>query len=44
MNIGRLQILYWPRRRLYFRRGHYARVYAWILYLWPVELRYFDEP
>jgi hypothetical protein len=41
--IGRLQVLYWPRPRLWFVYLRYSGVYTWILYLWPFEVRWFAK-
>ena len=40
VNIGRLQVLWWPRPCLAFRRGR-CYAYRWIVYLWPFEYRWF---
>jgi hypothetical protein len=44
VNVGSFQLLWWPRRRLWFWRGptHYL-AYQWILYLWPFEVRRFRK-
>lgn len=42
LNIGRLQVLWWPRKRLVFIRSNYV-VYRWIVYVWPLEWRIFQR-
>jgi hypothetical protein len=42
-NIGRYQVLWWPRWTLAFVRRNYV-AYRWIVYLWPLELRRFKTP
>ena len=49
MNIGRWQILFWPRRCLWFCysiKTHpgwitYQYLYHFIVYVWPIEIRRF---
>jgi hypothetical protein len=40
INIGRWQILYWPRWTLWFVRRNYS-FYQCIVYVWPLEFRRF---
>jgi hypothetical protein len=39
-NFGPYQVVLWPRWRFVFWRGE-GRVYRWIFYVWPFELRRF---
>lgn len=41
MNIGRFQVLYWPRWKLCFAMGARFRAYRWVIYIWPIEVRCF---
>ncbi len=49
MNAGKYQFLVWPRWKLFFWRPRksqrdltlYAKIYRWIVYVWPVEIRRF---
>lgn len=42
LNIGRCQVIWWPRATLWFVRRNYA-VYRLIVYVWPVEYRVFQR-
>ena len=45
MNIGRFQVLYWPRWTLFLWRPRYCRgVYDWVVFVWPIEVRRFSTP
>jgi hypothetical protein len=49
VNIGRYQVLYWPRWKFWFYRpttlsrdtALYRFIYQWIVYVWPIEVRKF---
>lgn len=49
MNIGRWQVLYWPRLTPFFWAprgeqcawGLFTHIYSFIIYIWPIEIRRF---
>jgi hypothetical protein len=44
MNVGRYQIIFWPRLVLTFYRHRPVRgIYSWAFYLWPIEVRCFSQ-
>jgi hypothetical protein len=42
VNLGRYQLIWWPRWKLFFLRRRYV-CYDWIIYVWPLELRCFER-
>lgn len=43
INVGGCQVLWWPRWTLWFVRRNYS-AYRLIVYLWPIEVRWFKRP
>jgi len=43
VNIGKWQVLYWPRKHLAFWRGpsFMPHIYRFVVYVWPIEVRRF---